>query len=108
MDFPRDWKHESVGHVRDFGGYLERSVPPWGWLWCNGHRESEVGGFEPYTGSRFESFETRCVFDPGSLRFTLCLLGGFPGVLDGLDATLEAGIDGFTGWLMGARGVSYQ
>ena len=68
----------------------------------------EVGGFEPYMGPRFESFETWCVFDPGFLHFTLCLLGGFPGVLDGLNAVFKAGIDCFMGWLMGARGVSYE
>ena len=59
-------------------------------------------------GPRFESFEMQCVFDPGFLCFTLRLLGGFPGVLDGLDTVFETGTDCFMGRLMGARGVSYE
>ena len=82
MDFPRWWESEFVCDFRYLSGYLEGSVP----LWCHFRREiaweSKVCSFQPDFGSDSKGGEAGFVGDPGVLRFTLCLLGGAPGLLD--------------------------
>jgi len=48
------------------------------------------------------------VFDPGILRFTLRLLGGFPGFFDLCDSLLDGGDICLSCWLVYLWGVSYE
>jgi len=45
-------------------------------------------------------------FDPGFLRFTLCLLGGFPGFFDGQESLFEGWDVCLSSWLVNLRGVT--
>lgn len=97
---------EFVGDVGYFGDYLERSVSPWGKLWCYATWESQVCSFEPYFCSYFEWFETGSFFNPGFLRFTLCLLGGVPGFFDLLESDLYRWNVGLSSGLVNLRGIT--
>ena len=50
----------------------------------------------------------RFLLDPGFLRFTLGLLGGFPGFFDEGESLFEGGDGCFPCWLVYLRGVSYE